>query len=675
MVTITDSLIFENLAGRTSPTLLFNSNLLIENSAFQGNGPIRPDSFSHVIQVFSPVDNGSIKAVIKDSVFKSLTNSTFRFINVDTTIVNTLFDGTEASKGWPIYADSGTLTLTNSTLYYPSISINVDPATYKATHIELINGAQLIANNSLLITSDSTNNVAPIIHPENWDNTAIYPLAKNNNNYFSNAGVDDFSSTGLSIAGCSTNDCFVPNTLSVSLVDQGDVSKALYPDGSPIISDYLKQDRPQGLTIDIGAYEKHESLYAHPDIYTVDQDTKLTVTSQFGVLANDTNESSFAAVLDQDALNGSVTLNADVSFDYQPDADYYGNDEFYYSINSSQAKVSITVRSTGWILIPNNASPVAKDDSYSLYANSIDTIVAPGVLYNDTDDANAQAPFYAGLTARVYKQPMHGTVTLKESGEFTYTPDVGFIGNDSFEYDVTDIGFRHSYPATVYLRVHAGVPHGGKVTAGTSSGGSVGLLSTLLLTMMTLIRYYKSLAVKIGGVLLLCISALGNAAEKNSELYLTVNPGISWLEPDTDHSAWSQENKRQFSFGSSLGYQLDPNASIQFTYRWLNSVDLKAEYLQYNDMTVDYQHYSLNFMYRFTQFWGDKFAPFFSLGLGYLDVSSNNQQDFEVEHNVHPNLGIGINVLDLQQFRTDIQWYRLAGDVDTLELVLSYRFK
>lgn len=175
--------------------------------------------------------------------------------------------------------------------------------------------------------------------------------------------------------------------------------------------------------------------------------------------------------------------------------------------------------------------------------------------------------------------------------------------------------------------------------------------------------------------LLLSVSPFAHSAEENNGIYVTANPGISWLEPDTDHNAWSQESNSQFSFGSSLGYQFDNNASIQFTYRWLNSVDLKAEHTQYNDMTVDYQHYSFNFVYRVTQLWGDKFAPYFSLGLGYLDASSNHAEDFEVEDNVHPNIGVGVNVLDFGQIKSDLQWHHLAGDVDTLELVFSYYFK
>jgi len=670
-VTIKDSFIFENLGPRSAPTLIFNSNIFIENTAFESNGPLDENTASHVIQVSQDSSGNSTKAFIKDSMFKGLSNSTFRFNEADAQIINTLFDGRDANRGWPIYVNKGTLTLTNSTLYYPTITKNVDPATYKAAHIELINSAQLIANNNLLIIVDGVNNVGSAIYPTDWDDTTIYPSAENNNNFISSPGVDDTPNTGLSLTGCVTTNCFVPNTLSIALVDKGDDVKAVYDDGSSITSDYLKQTRPQGLSIDIGAFEKHESLYAHPDSYEVDQDTKLIVSSQDGVLKNDTNENSAAATLDQDALYGSVTLNADGSFEYQPDADYYGNDEFYYSINTSQAKVSITILSTGWTLIPNNAAPVANNDSYSLYADSIDTIVAPGLLFNDTDDANTQAPFYADLTARIYKQPMHGSVTLKETGEFIYTPDAGFIGDDSFEYDVTDIGSRHSYPATVNLHIQAGVPYGGKVIAGTTNGGALNILGLITLIFVLVIRTRKSLVALLLSTLLAFASIA--KADTQGEFYASINPGVSLLSPDIEHGGWSQSNDERFSIGASIGYQFDTNMSLQFTYRWLNSTDLNANYTQYTDMSIDYQNYSVNGIYRVTQLWGEQFSPYASIGLGYLDASSSNIA-FEVDQNVHPNFGLGVNLIELGEFKSDLFWNYLSGDVQTVELAFIYKF-
>jgi VCBS repeat-containing protein len=669
-VTIKDSFIFENLGPRSAPTLIFNSDVFIENTAFESNGPLVESTASHVIQV-NPDSTGSTTAVIQDSMFKGLFNSTFRFNDADTQIINTLFDGRDANRGWPIYVNEGKLTLTNSTLYYPTISKNIDPTTYKATHIELINNAQLIANNNLLVIIDGANNVGSAIYPTDWDDTTIYPLSENNNNFISTPGVDDTPNTGLSLAGCVTTNCFVPNTLSIALVDKGDDDKALYHDGNSITSDYLKQTRPQGGSIDIGAFEKHESLYAHPDSYEVDQDTKLIVSSQDGVLKNDTNENSAAATLDQDALYGSVTLNADGSFEYQPDADYYGNDEFYYSINTSQAKVSITILSTGWILIPNNAAPVANNDSYSLYADSIDTIAAPGVLFNDTDDANTQDPFYAGLTARIYKQPMHGSVTLKETGEFIYTPDAGFIGDDSFEYDVTDIETRHSYPATVNLHIQAGIPHGGKVIAGTTNGGAFNMFSVITLIFAFAIRTRKSLIGLLLSTLILFASIA--EAETQGKFYASINPGVSLLSPDIEHGAWTQSNEERFSIGASVGYQYDTNISLQLTYRWLNSANLHANYAQYTDMSIDYHNYSVNGTYRVTQLWGEQFSPYATIGLGYLDTSSSNI-NFEVDKNVHPNFGLGVNLIELGGFKSNLFWNYLSGDVQTVELTLVYEF-
>ena len=59
-------------------------------------------------------------------------------------------------------------------------------------------------------------------------------------------------------------------------------------------------------------------------------------------------ESILTAVLDTDATNGSVVLNADGSFTYTPDANYCGTDSFTYHANdgmddSNVATVTIEV--------------------------------------------------------------------------------------------------------------------------------------------------------------------------------------------------------------------------------------------------------------------------------------------------------------------------------------------
>jgi hypothetical protein len=52
-----------------------------------------------------------------------------------------------------------------------------------------------------------------------------------------------------------------------------------------------------------------------------------------------------------------------------------------------------------------------------------------GVLANDAD---------AGLTATLLTGPAHGTPELAEDGTFTYTPDAGWTGLDTYDYSATD---------------------------------------------------------------------------------------------------------------------------------------------------------------------------------------------------------------------------------------------
>jgi hypothetical protein len=96
-----------------------------------------------------------------------------------------------------------------------------------------------------------------------------------------------------------------------------------------------------------------------------------------------------------------------------------------------------------------NAAPVAFDDAYSDFGtNHSVTVAAPGVLANDTDfDVPPNV-----LTAVLVSGPTNGTLTLNSTGGFTYTPDYGFSGSDTFTYQASD-GVTNSETATVTLTV------------------------------------------------------------------------------------------------------------------------------------------------------------------------------------------------------------------------------
>lgn len=91
-------------------------------------------------------------------------------------------------------------------------------------------------------------------------------------------------------------------------------------------------------------------------------------------------------------------------------------------------------------------APEAISDSYSTVEGLQLKIPAPGVLSNDGDLSTTS------LSARVDSYPAHGVVVLLEDGSFIYSPEPGFIGEDSFTYRANN-GGEESAPATVHITV------------------------------------------------------------------------------------------------------------------------------------------------------------------------------------------------------------------------------
>ncbi len=185
-----------------------------------------------------------------------------------------------------------------------------------------------------------------------------------------------------------------------------------------------------------GAFFGIETPNTAPDAvddggYVVAFNGRLTVGAAAGVLANDTDPENAAltATLVRQPQHGTVTLNPDGSFTYIANPGYTGPDSFTYRASDGalgdEATVSLTVSP--------NAAPVAGADAYALERGGVLTVdAAHGVLANDSD------PESGALTASLFNQPRHGTVTMSADGAFVYTPSPLFHGTDSFIYLVTD---------------------------------------------------------------------------------------------------------------------------------------------------------------------------------------------------------------------------------------------
>ncbi|HUQ53245.1 MAG TPA: tandem-95 repeat protein, partial [Gammaproteobacteria bacterium] len=161
------------------------------------------------------------------------------------------------------------------------------------------------------------------------------------------------------------------------------------------------------------------------------------------------NESNYSAVLVSTTTNGALLLGGGGGFFYLPNLNFTGNDSFtYYVIDgtsqSNAATVTITVAPSA-----GNTPPVASNDSYPGAEDApLDVNAATGVLANDTD---AQP---GPLTAVLLSGASNGTVTLRADGSFTYTPNAGFVGDDTFQYRARDGSGAVSAPAAVTLHIN-----------------------------------------------------------------------------------------------------------------------------------------------------------------------------------------------------------------------------
>jgi len=186
------------------------------------------------------------------------------------------------------------------------------------------------------------------------------------------------------------------------------------------------------------------------DAYSTNEDAQLVVPAADGVLSNpvtgdrDPEGTTLSASLVSSPQNGQLQFTPAGGFTYTPNANFNGVDSFTYiardgSAVSTPATVTITVN-------PVNDPPSAADDQFTVNQNGSLTISAPGVLTNDTDVDGES------LTAARITNPARGTLSLSADGSFTYTPNAGFFGTDSFQYDAVDATGSRSR-ATVTLNV------------------------------------------------------------------------------------------------------------------------------------------------------------------------------------------------------------------------------
>ena len=164
---------------------------------------------------------------------------------------------------------------------------------------------------------------------------------------------------------------------------------------------------------------------AENDTYTTFEDTSFTIDSST-LLANDSDKlgDDFSLTSVQDAVNGTVLLNTDGTITFTPNANYYGEATFTYTIADSNdardiATVTLDIKSVNDAPIITITDTTVIEDEAQIIGNISDI---DGTI--DLSATNASAE--------------NGTVAIDTNGNIIYTPNENYNGSESITITATD---------------------------------------------------------------------------------------------------------------------------------------------------------------------------------------------------------------------------------------------
>jgi len=184
-------------------------------------------------------------------------------------------------------------------------------------------------------------------------------------------------------------------------------------------------------------------------------ETNEDIPVEISVLDNDVDPDgnmnpSTLTIVDQPG-KGSVEIiddNARSIAVYTPNLNFFGNDNFSYSVSDSLGEVS-ALAIVDVIIHPINDVPVAVDDQTETLED-----VPISIPVSDNDEDIDGALILSSIT--VVTPPVNGSVELIEAlGRLVYTPDPNFFGLDTLIYRITDDSSAVSNPARVGITIYS----------------------------------------------------------------------------------------------------------------------------------------------------------------------------------------------------------------------------
>ena len=200
----------------------------------------------------------------------------------------------------------------------------------------------------------------------------------------------------------------------------------------------------EGIPDACGDEDTDISISANVTPIFIDQDGSETLTAQVlsnipigHTLTDGTN------VFVSSAANQSVDITAwdTTAITYRANPDESGTftislDADFQDVGGGVTDTSSVSTTFDVVVKPVNDIPVAVNDNYTVLGNTtLNVPLATGLLNNDSD---VDLDTLTVTAASPLSGPFNGSVTVNSDGTFSYTPNTGYSGTDSFVYQVTD---------------------------------------------------------------------------------------------------------------------------------------------------------------------------------------------------------------------------------------------
>jgi len=130
----------------------------------------------------------------------------------------------------------------------------------------------------------------------------------------------------------------------------------------------------------------------------------------------------------QTASNGIIIMNANGTFNYNPDANFFGNDMAVYEVCDNSG---VCINDTIFITVNSvNDIPTVQNDFFNVNQNQS---LSGNILVNDSDIESALI-----VTIAPVMNVSNGLISMQGNGNFTYIPNANFSGLDTAVFSVCD---------------------------------------------------------------------------------------------------------------------------------------------------------------------------------------------------------------------------------------------